>query len=266
MDFLYETEADAQAQDDDKNTLLHFASRNRHAFNNLEMVAHLCNKYGMDMNRTNDLNQTPFMFYLKWNKHAKLLYFCQFKKIYNLDFDIVDKEGYSILHWSVSNWKGKCKADIVEFVLNNGGQKYLHTVTKDGKTVRDVLNGLDKDMEENTEAEKKARQEWIVQRDLIEQLLKDFDPEDGTRVPDNDVDGVVERELAKEEERKRKEAMESKQKSVPQKVVTIDATNDALSPASYSSGHDAGQHSTEVMIQLGQQQAGHTVQASDNQE
>ena len=99
------------------------------------MVAHLVNQYGMDMNRRNDLDQTPFMFYLKWNKHAKLLYFCQFKKIYDLDFDIVDKEGYTILHWAVSNWKGKCKADIVEFVLNNGGQKYMHAKTNDGKTV-----------------------------------------------------------------------------------------------------------------------------------
>ena len=87
------------------------------------------------MNRKNKLDQTPFMFYLKWNKHAKLLYFCQFKKIYNLDFEIVDKEGYTILHWAVSNWKGKCKADIVEFVLNNGGQKYIHAKTNDGKTV-----------------------------------------------------------------------------------------------------------------------------------
>ena len=228
------------------------------------------------MNRKNKLDQTPFMFYLKWNKHAKLLYFCQFKKIYNLDFDIVDTEGYTILHWAVSNWKGKCKADIVEFVLNNGGQKFLHAKTNDGKSVcdsypvshnlsitvymtmnyiqvKDVLNGLDEDMEENTEAEKKARQEWLVQRDLILKLLDDFDPEEGTRIPDNNVDGCVERELAKEEERKRKEAMENQQKSVPV----------ALPPTAYQ--HDGGQASTEIMIELGQTQANHTVEVSDNQ-
>ena len=134
--------------------------------------------------------------------------------------------------------------------------------------VKDVLNGLDEDMEENTPGEIEARKAWLEQRDLILKLLEDFDPENGTRMPDNDVDGCVERELAKEEERKRQEAMEKKL-SVPVAINDTEndnkSANDALSPASYSSKHDGGQASTEVMIQLGQVQPNHTVEASDNQ-
>merc|ERR1712176_1492745 len=160
------------------------------------MVEYLRTEYQMDMNKQNDLGQCPFHFYVKWNKHSKLLYFSQFKKLYDLDFDVVDQFGFTILHWAVSNWKGKCKANIVEFVLNNGGFKYIDYKTKDGQTVEDVLSGLDEDMEENTKAEKEARAAWIVQRDLILQMLKDF--REGTKVPTPNVDEIVEQCLAEE--------------------------------------------------------------------
>merc|ERR1712228_235548 len=151
----------------------------------------------------------PFHFYLKWNKHSKLLYFSQFKQKYNLDFDIIDNEGFTILHWAVSNWKGKCKANIVEFVLNNGGFKYIDHKTTDGQTVEDVLNGLDEDMEEGNDAEKQARKEWIVQRDLILKCLEDF--RNGTKVPTPNVDEIVEQCL--EEEKKANEVGKEEQKT-----------------------------------------------------
>ena len=120
--------------------------------------------------------------------------------------------------------------------------------------------GLDEDMEQNTPAEKEARAAWEEQRDLILQLLEDFDPENGTRVPEANVDVVVERELAKEDERKRKEAMESEQKSVPaQTKVAVNGGSDALAPASYQ---DDAEKSTDVMVQLGTIQPNHTVESS----
>ena len=124
-----------------------------------------------------------------------------------------------------------------------------------------MLNGLDEDMEENTAAEKEARAEWLKQRDLILQLLEDFDPETGTRIPEANVDAIVERELAKEEEKKRKEAMESKQKSVP---VPVNGGANTLAPAS---SQEDPEKSTDVMIQLGTLSPNHTtqvVESSDN--
>merc|ERR1712129_254981 len=138
----------------------------------------------------------------KWNKHAKLLYFSQFKQKYDLDVD-----SFSILHWAVSNWKGKCKANIVEFVLNNGGFQFIDAKTNDGQTVEDVLNSLDEDMGENTEAEKEARAAWIVQRDLILQLLKDFRA--GDKVPTANVDLIVTQCLEEEEKKETDTLMEA---------------------------------------------------------
>ena len=122
-----------------------------------------------------------------------------------------------------------------------------------------MLNGLDEDMEENTDAEKKARQEWLTQRDLILKLLEDFDPESGTRVPQANVDAVVERELAKQDELERKEEMENRKKSVPVKL-DIQEEDNQLSP---SGDKHAGQASTEMMIELGQRSESHVVAADE---
>merc|ERR1712013_231933 len=122
----------------------------------------------------------------------------------------------------------------------------------DGQTVSDVLLALDADMEENTEAERAARAEWMAQRDAILALLEEYKERD----PVPNVEETVERCLAEAEEEKK--AQERLKKGSVAVAVEVDEKEEEEEERVVSDDDEAGQLVTSekaaavaTMVQLG---------------